>query len=303
MLIMRIKENFAPSRKSEIREYKPKYFIASEGSCSEPRYFEGLSKSIITENIRIINILRDFATKNNSHPSFIIKILKEFILNTQSDQITLREIRNRIDNFNKENGNKFDMRIIDSLIKNNYGNDYTKEFYYDDLQEIICNLFKSEVYESFAKYFVDYLNSQNVTYVKNIDTLNMVIDRDSGNFFPEQYDEVKEFCELNDVNLYVSNPNFEFWLLLHFDEVENENKEIMYKNDKVNSKRRYLENRLHEICGYKKKNLNFTVFEPFVSNAIKREKKYAETLVSLKDNLGSNVGILVEKMINQNNSD
>ena len=195
------------------------------------------------------------------------------------------------------------MRIIDSLIKNNYGNDYTKEFYYDDLQEIICNLFKSEVYESFAKYFVDYLNSQNVTYVKNIDTLNMVIDRDSGNFFPEQYDEVKEFCELNDVNLYVSNPNFEFWLLLHFDEVENENKEIMYKNDKVNSKRRYLENRLHEICGYKKKNLNFTDFEPFVSNAIKREKKYAETLVSLKDNLGSNVGILVEKMINKNNSD
>ena len=46
---MRINEEFAVARKSEIRTYKPKYFIVSEGSCSEPQYFAGLNNSIISE--------------------------------------------------------------------------------------------------------------------------------------------------------------------------------------------------------------------------------------------------------------
>lgn len=44
----------------------------------------------------------------------------------------------------------------------------------------------------------------------------MVIDRDKENFFDDQYDKVRIFCKNNNVNLYVSNPNFEFWLFLHF---------------------------------------------------------------------------------------
>ena len=53
---MRIKEEFVSIGKSELKQYKPKYFIASEGSNSEPMYFDGLNDSIITENITIINI-------------------------------------------------------------------------------------------------------------------------------------------------------------------------------------------------------------------------------------------------------
>ena len=47
---MRIKEEFGAIRKSEIKDYNPKYFIISEGSASEPLYFEGLNNSVLSEN-------------------------------------------------------------------------------------------------------------------------------------------------------------------------------------------------------------------------------------------------------------
>lgn len=72
----------------------------------------------------------------------------------------------------------------------------------------------------------------------------------------------------------------------------------MLENKYVSKSRRYLEKRLHDICKYKKSQLNFNDFEPYIQDAIKREKKYTEDVDLLKDELGSNVGILIEDMIN-----
>ena len=123
------------------------------------------------------------------------------------------------------------------------------------------------------------------------------IDRDKQNFKEFQYDELVRFCKENHVHLYVSNPNFEFWLMLHFPEVEVDDTSEMLENRYVSSSRRYLEKRLHDICKYKKSKLNFKCFEPYVQEAIVREKKYAEDLDSLKNELGSNVGILIDDML------
>lgn len=143
-----------------------------------------------------------------------------------------------------------------------------------------------------------YFEAQNVTYSSSMDKLNIVIDRDKQNFKDFQYDEVVKFCRTNNVNLYVSNPTFEFWLMLHFPEVEDEDNLKMLENKYVSKSRRYLERRLHDICKYKKSQLNFNDFEPYILDAIKREKNYAEDIDSLKDELGSNVGVLIEEMIN-----
>ena len=44
---MRIKEPFAQERLSEEKKYRAKYFIASEGQTTEPRYFDKLNQSNI----------------------------------------------------------------------------------------------------------------------------------------------------------------------------------------------------------------------------------------------------------------
>lgn len=295
---MRIDKKFAEYRLSEVHEYKPKYFIVSEGSHSEPAYFDGLNNSIITENITIINILRDYASLCNSHPSFIVSIIKEFILNVTTDEITILEIKNKIENCIHDN--EYNININD--IYNEMISIYKKEDYRikkENLNDLFLRLFKSEIYKDLAKNFAIYFETQNITYSNSTDKLCMIIDRDQQNFKDFQYDEVVTFCGDNNVNLYVSNPTFEFWLMLHFKDVEKEDKTKMFENRYVNNSRRYLEKRLHDICKYKKSKLDFKEFEPFIFDAIKREKNYEENIIGLKKNLGSNVGLLVSDMLNQ----
>lgn len=162
------------------------------------------------------------------------------------------------------------------------------------------HLFKSEIYKDLAINFPLYFTTQNVTYFNITDQLNIVIDRDQQNFKDYQYDDVIKFCNDNNVNLYVSNPTFEFWLMLHFPEVDTEDKVKMFENRYINKSKRYLEKKLYEICKYRKSNLNFKDFEPYIYDAIKREKEYPEDLKNLKNNLGSNIGILINNMLKNN---
>ena len=294
---MRINEKFIMDRKSETKNYRPKYFIVSEGSSSEPSYFEGLNDSVISENVTIINILRDYAKIRNSHPSFIIKMLKEFILNVVSNEITVEELKNKIDNCIIENNYNYDINdIYNKLISIYKHDDYRIKK--DNLNSLFLTLFKSDIYKELAQNFPQYFESQNITYSDTVDKLNIVIDRDKQNFKDNQYDDVVKFCTENNVRLYVSNPTFEFWLMLHFSEVENEDKNKMLENKYVSKSRRYLEKRLHDLCKYKKKQLDFKKFEPCIKDAIKREKLFAENVIDLKNKLGSNVGLLIDEMLN-----
>ena len=210
---MRIKEPFAQERLSEEKNYRAKYFIASEGQTTEPRYFEKLNQSIISENVTIINLLRDYANLGNSNPTYLIKLLQEF-LNNRGSEISVAELKNKIANWDHENPGKIDLNVInDELNKIYKSNNY--KIPYEDLENLFMQLFKSDIYKDLASNFSLYFVAQDVTYSPTTDSLNMVIDRDKDSITEEQYDEVIKFCNENQVNLYVSNPNFEFWLLLH----------------------------------------------------------------------------------------
>lgn len=295
---MRIKEPFAKERLSENKNYRAKYFIASEGQTTEPRYFEKLNQSIISENITIINILRDYANLGNSHPTSLIKLLQEFLKHNNSE-ISVTELKNKIANWNHENPGKIDLNIINEKLDKIYKSNY--KIPYKDLEDLFMCLFKSEIYKDLASNFSLYFLAQDVTYSPTTDSLNMVIDRDKDSFTEKQYEEVIKFCHENNVNLYVSNPNFEFWLLLHFKEIENEDNQKMLNNPKVNNSRRYLEKRLHDICKYTKTKFSFEPFEKNIHDAIIREKNYEENINKLKDNLGTNIGKLVEQIIKSSN--
>lgn len=295
---MRIKEPFATERESEISNYRKKYFIASEGSATEPKYFEKLNESLIKENVTVINILRDYATQGHSNPTHVIKLLQTFIDNS-ANETTVGELKNKLSNWNHENPGKIDLNTAFSKLDTMYKNDKYR-IQYDDLESVFMFLFKNEAYEDMAKNFEQYFEAQDVTYSSDVDSLNMVIDRDKDSFTEEQYDKVGKFCKENNVNLYVSNPSFELWLYMHFDEFDSENREDLIINRKMNnSGRRYIEKRLHDVCGYRKNYLNFAVLEPGIMNAIKREKSIAEDIAVIKNELGTNVGLLVDNMIKE----
>ena len=280
---MRIKEPFAQDRLSEAKNYKRKYFIASEGQTTEPKYFENLNQSIISENVTIINILRDYAKLGNSNPTYLIKLLQEFMNNTDS-YVTVSELKNKISNWNHENPGKIKVDRIHKELDQIFKSDEYR-IPYTELEKLFLELFKPDIYKDLATHFSLYFMAQNVTYSPLIDSLNMVIDRDKDSFTEEQYDEVVDFCEKNNVNLYISNPSFEFWLFLHFEEVEQEDREKLLNNPKVNRSRRYIEKRLHDICNYTKTRFLFEKFEKNIPEAIIREKKYEEDIKKIKYSL------------------
>lgn len=294
---MRIKALFAQERETAIVDYRKKYFIASEGSTTEPKYFERLNDSIIKENVSVINILRDYACQGYSNPTHVVKLLQAFIDNSFNG-ITVRELKNKLANWTHENPNKIDFTSVLTKINQIYKSDDDR-IPYDNLDALFMRLFREEVYEDVIKNFARYVMAQDVTYSPVRDTLNMVIDRDKDSFTDEQYDKVVKFCENNNVNIYVSNPCFELWLLMHFDEFDKENPDDLFFNRKANaSGKRYLEKRLNEICKYKKNSIDFSKFEPGIKKAIQREKKLVEDVTKIKYELGTNVGILVNNILN-----
>ena len=99
----------------------------------------------------------------------------------------------------------------------------------------------------------DYISEQQVTYSPEIDEVCLIVDRDKGNFSRTQYEQVSEKCLQKGYRLFVSNPTFEFWLLLHTDRIFSYNATELLNNKRCGSKR-YLEIILAtEYDGYKMK--------------------------------------------------
>lgn len=97
----------------------------------------------------------------------------------------------------------------------------------------------------------------------------------------------------------VTNPCFEFWLLLHFDEVFELDKEKLLDNPKATSKRRYAENELRRIYpNYNKSSYQAEFLVKDIDKAIENEKKFCEDVECLKDSVGSNIGVLITQMRN-----
>ena len=140
------------------------------------------------------------------------------------------------------------------------------------------------------------------------DKFVLVVDRDKNSFTEEQYDEVLAEIRKNDAyTLVVSNPCFELWLLLHHETLDNYSLPFVLENKKVDvdkitrtKGRTYIENclKLKQGGTYSKTHLRFNRFyKDKVQQAIINSKKYCLTEDGLKNNVGTNFGVLLEGMI------
>lgn len=145
--------------------------------------------------------------------------------------------------------------------------------------------------------FNEDIENNKFLYDKEIDKVCFVIDRDPQNFSEQQYDNFLKMCKDYNYKVYVSNPTFELFLLMHDDKIFDIDKTAMLENRRVSNSKRFLEVKLSEIFGCNKKNINFEKFKVNIKKAINNEKQFEESLINLKHNLGSNVGTLLDEMI------
>lgn len=147
----------------------------------------------------------------------------------------------------------------------------------------------------------EFIKDSGLTYSERIDKICFIVDRDRKSFLSRpdnnQYKYVQDKCREMGFILCVTNPCFEFWLLLHFDEVFSLETEKLLENPKVTAKRRYTENMLRKIYPkYDKSSYNAELLVKNIDKAIENEKKFCENIEKLECNVGSNLGKLITLM-------
>jgi len=151
--------------------------------------------------------------------------------------------------------------------------------------------------EHSAELIEEYIKNSEIVFDRSYDKVCIIVDRDKQSFKSDQYDYVREQCQKHQFNLYVSNPCFEFWLLLHYPDADKLDKQAILENRRVTSKKKLTEKLLSEkLIGYKKNLLNFECIKDKIDLAIEQEKSFCEDIEELKTELGTNVGLLITIM-------
>lgn len=296
-------------------EAKKRYFLVFEGASTEKIYFEALEKARddveLDPLVELVPIMRSYSEDGWSNPK---KILDRIIANLDEEEtglLTYESLLNRIMDYlydekilaaSKVQAHAL-WRILEEGCEKVLGKCLSDNV--DNLVEDCNKLTEYLNQESDVVNIVDdisdIIRSSNITYDNRFDKICLIVDRDKESFLaiPEnnQYDYVLRTCQEKGFGFYVSNPCFEFWLLLHFDEVFELDRDKLLENPQVTAKRRYTEHELRKLLpGYSKGKYRVKKLMEKVKIAMKNEILFCEEPEMLKEKLGTNVGLLISEI-------
>ena len=311
---MREKRNFAERTKiSKEDRTRKKYFLVFEGSRTEEIYFDTINelkgKIGINPLIEIISIERTYSEYGWSNPKKILEQLLKDLEEIEDGKLSYKTLVDKImeiivedKNFSLKISKKSNLKEVIEDIENEIESleNPVKNIEEDciTLLSIITKkvfLVKEEIANILEKV-LENIGNQQITYSEDIDKMCLIVDRDKKSFKEEQYNYVKEECKRKNFKFYVTNPCFEFWLLLHFDEVHSINREKLLENKRASSKVRYVESELKKYFPYNKNKYNAELLIEKIDLAIENEKRFCEDIEELKDKLGSNIGLLIKEL-------
>ncbi len=132
----------------------------------------------------------------------------------------------------------------------------------------------------------------------------VVWDRESIDKRKLQILEMLPKCAEKNYFVALSNPLFEFWLLLHIVDITTYDSSKILENkwETPAKNRRYIDKELSNLLekGYSKKKNKFNkdiVTLENVKRAIEQEKIFENDVNKIIDNLGSNIGLLVKEIL------
>lgn len=311
---MREKRTFAErTRILKSKEAKRKFFLVYEGSNTEVLYFDALQNSeyYLGKNplIELVPLIRSYSEDGWSNPKKLVDRLIANLEEEKTGQLIYESLLNRIMDYLYDQKilttSKVQARAIWKMLVfccteklektlSDYVNDLEK-----DCNSLIRYLNEESEIVNIIEDISDIIKSSNITYDAKWDKICFVVDRDKDSFVakPEnnQYEYVIKICREKGFQFYVTNPCFEFWLLLHFDEVFQLDTDRLLENPKVTAKRRYTEHALRRLLpGYSKDKYNVDILMEKVDGAVKNEERFCEDIERLESELGSNIGLLIK---------
>lgn len=280
----RLSSNFY-NREKESEKIDPHkvFFLSVEGNITEKEYFDGISayreELGIDANIDV-EVLNRSRKDNRSAPEQVIELLEEFIrLRETGDEGLLDDIPKE---FIKEYGIDFIRKYLENpeQIPAKRKNDFLTK-----LREI--------GYDINYRYYLK-------KYSKEKDKFAILIDRDQQSHSEVNMLECIRYCKEKGYDCYISNPCFEFWLLLHLADVKVEFEELLdeiYLNRKVSNEHTFVSKLVSQKAHHGKSGIGFkNNYLPFVDEAIRRAKEFASDENALIGELGCNVWKLLAEM-------
>ena len=259
---LRQKKSIGVRSNSRERKCKKKYIFVFEGEKTEKQYFEGIynyKDDLGIDSLIDIEILERY-DETMSNQLSVVKSLDDYIKQTllmqKNQKIIKEEIITIINSSDIE-----EYGIKDKILKllNEYivDNNYEKNIY--NFINAVNNIILDS--EQNIDILIDDIKAlkERLEYDHQIDEVCIIIDRDKGSFKQSQYNEVVTICKENNYNLGISNPCFEFWLLLHLSNCKEYDIEDIGINRKVSKSKRFLERKLADKLNgsYNKSNIKF----------------------------------------------
>lgn len=262
----------------ETQSIKRVVFLSVEGEVTERRYFEFVRESRETLGIKSvveIHVLR--RGDSSSSPEKVVELLENYL-----------EVRNN---------NDFLAEVDKLELKH-----YDKEFIHKYLEAPdTIDVKEKRQFEGFLKEeqldltYLLFLNKFKGSDNGENNVFGIVIDRDAGNHSPENMARIFDECDEKGYRCFLTNPRFEFWLLLHVADVKSEYPDELEKmldfNDETVDK-----HLLEKTGGGKKiqRKTFDTYFLPNIDTAIERANGLCTSRNELLDQLGSTLGELFE---------
>ncbi len=215
-------------------------FLSVEGNDTEVDYFNHLEKfrkELGIDSLVHVHVLGRAHKDTNCSVEAILELLEEYI-----------ELR-------KDNG-------LPQSLRDDIPSKYSNEFILSYLRnEKIDTALKKEFEKDLTLAGIDYSYSLFLKKYKcndsdNNDVFGIVLDRDWQTHSPEQLKSVYEKCNNNGYMFLISNPCFEFWLLLHLKDVKKDYSSSLndfLENHKISNRKTFTGREVSKITGHSKK--------------------------------------------------
>ena len=268
-------QSSAFSRTDEEIKVPPKRMIilSVEGDQTERRYFEHLNDHLDNSIIKV-EVLRHRKGDGYSDPQYVIELLNEYKDLREGDLIPEDLPSTLLETYSKEFISRY-LENPDSITSADY-----KRF----KEELILVGIDIE----YRKYLKIFTNEN--------DLFGVIIDRDCDSHSKELMEKCISICDQKGYSCYVSNPCFEFWLLLHLCDVKSEFSQEQLQellvNKKVSNNHTTTSLEVSNRARHSK-DINKKVFDskyyPNISNALIHAKEFEGELPQLLDSLGTNI--------------
>ncbi len=267
-------------RPEENMQIEPKkaIFLSVEGDETERNYFEHLQSYIETtkyNSIIHIEVLRHKRGDGYSSPEYVIELLNEY-MNIRNGELIPEQLPKDFTNMYSPNTVKQYLETPLSFSKS-------------ERNKMNGELLKLGIDLEYRRY-LQLFDHEN-------DYFAVVLDRDCGSHSRKLMEECIKICKEKDYGCYISNPCFEFWLLLHLCNVKTELADLnkLLENKKLTNYHTYISNEISKRANHGKRisiNTFLTVYLRQIPQAIKNSKDFALDLNEILDHLGSNLSEL-----------